>query len=112
MLASSRQRVGALDASKPEDREEIEALRAKVVDITAYADANRFINRAVYSDLPEVLNEIGSTITAPRADDANTVSVIDTTRYEDPDAPSPAAAQAPTPVEQKPLSPAAQTPEQ
>ena len=34
-IASSRQRVGAIDASKPEDRAEIESLGAKVVDITA-----------------------------------------------------------------------------
>ena len=88
-LASSRQRVGALDASKPEDRAEIEALGAKVVDITAYADADQFISHAVYADSPEVLNEIGSTITAPRADDANTLSVIDATKYQDPDAPPP-----------------------
>jgi esterase/lipase superfamily enzyme len=89
-LASSRQRVGALDASKPEDREEIEKLGARVVDITAYADADRFINHAVYADSPEVLNQIGSTITAPRAEDANTLSVIDATTYKDPNAPPPA----------------------
>ncbi len=89
VLASSRQRVGALDASKPEDREEIEALGAKVVDITAYADADRFISHAVYADSPEVLNQIGSTIAAPRAEDANTLSVIDATKYQDPDAPPP-----------------------
>ena len=86
-LASSRQRVGALDASKPEDRAEIESLGAKVVDITAYADADRFISHAVYADSPEVLNAIGATISAPRPDEANTVSVIDATKYQDPDVP-------------------------
>ncbi len=62
MIASSRQRVGAIDASKPEDRAEIESLGAKVVDITRYADADRFISHAVYADSPEVLNEIGAEI--------------------------------------------------
>jgi esterase/lipase superfamily enzyme len=85
-LASSRQRVGAIDASKPEDREQIEKLGARVVDITAYADADRFISHAVYADSPAVLSKIGAQITAPRAEDANTLSVIDATKYQDPDA--------------------------
>ncbi len=91
VLASSRQRVGAIDASKPEDREEIGKLGARVVDITAYADADRFISHAVYADSPEVLNAIGATIAAPRPEEANTVSVIDATAYKDPNAPPPAA---------------------
>jgi esterase/lipase superfamily enzyme len=89
-LASSRQRLGALDASKPEDRAEIESLGAKVVDITAYADADRFISHAVYADSPDVLNAIGATIAAPRPAEANTLSVIDATAYKDPNAPPPA----------------------
>jgi esterase/lipase superfamily enzyme len=88
-LASSRQRLGAVDASKPEDRAEIESLGAKVVDITAYADADRFINHAVYADSPEVLKAIGATIAAPRPAEANTLSVIDATAYKDPNAPPP-----------------------
>ncbi len=88
-LASSRQRLGALDASKPEDRAEIESLGAKVVDITAYADADRFISHAVYADSPEVLKTIGATIAAPRAGEANTLSSIDATSYKDPNAPPP-----------------------
>ncbi len=96
MIASSRQRVGAIDASKPEDRAEIESLGAKVVDITAYADADRFVSHAVYADSPEVLNEIGAQIEAPRAEDANTVSVIDATKYQDPDAEPAAPVSAPS----------------
>ncbi len=61
-----------------------------MVDITAYADADLFISRAVYADSPQVLSEIGSQITAPRAEDANKLSVIDASKYQDPDA-SPAA---------------------
>ena len=70
LIASSRQRVGAIDASKPEDRAEIESLGAIVVDITAYADADRFISHAVYADLPQVMSEIGGQIEKPRAEDA------------------------------------------
>jgi esterase/lipase superfamily enzyme len=85
-IASSRQRVGAIDASKPKDRAEIESVGAKVVDISKYADADRFISHAVYADSPEVIGAIGSKLTAPRAEDANKVSDIDATKYQDPDA--------------------------
>jgi esterase/lipase superfamily enzyme len=85
-IAGSRQRVGAIDASKPEDRARIESLGAKVVDITAYADADRFISHTVFADSPEVLNAIGAKIAAPRANEVNTVSVIDAIGYKDPNA--------------------------
>ena len=70
-----------------------------MVDVTAYADADRFISHAVYADSPQALSEIGSQITAPRPEDANTLSVIDATKYQDPDA---APAQPAAPVEQRP----------
>lgn len=113
LIAGSRQRLGAIDASKPEDRAEIESLGAKVVDITRYADADRFISHAIYADSPEVLSQIGARFEAPRAEDANTVSVIDATKYLDPDAVSappsayPAAVQAtPLPAPSAALDPA------
>jgi esterase/lipase superfamily enzyme len=114
-IASSRQRVGAIDASKPAQRAEIESLGARVVDITAYADADRFISHAVYADSPQVLREIGAEIEKPRTQDADTVSVIDATKYQDPDAaanaviapPAPPGAP-PPPVQVAPLAPASQ----
>ena len=110
-IASSRQRVGAIDASKPEDRAEIAALGAKAVDISAYSGADRFINHTVFANSPEVIGEIGSQITAPRAEDAAAVSSIDASRYQDPNpAPSPVIAApgspAATAVEVAPLGPA------
>ncbi len=111
-IASSRQRVGAIDASKAEDRAEIEALGAKVVDITAYSDADRFINHTVFANSAEVIGAIGSQIAAPRAEDAAAVSSIDATRYQDPSpAPAPVIAApgspAATAVEVAPLAPPA-----
>ncbi len=111
-VASSRQRVGAIDASKPEDRAEIESLGAKVVDITAWSDADRFISHAVFANSAEVIGAIGSQIAAPRADDAGTVSSIDATKYQDPDAATAAVIAAPgspaaTAVQVAPLAPAA-----
>ncbi len=85
-IASSRQRVGALDASKPEDRAEIEAAGAKVVDVSAWSDADRFINHTVFANSAEVLGAIGSKVAAPRPEDAGAVSVIDASKYQDPDA--------------------------
>jgi esterase/lipase superfamily enzyme len=99
--------VGAIDASKPEDRAEIESLGAKVVDVTAYSDADRFISHAVFANSPQVIGAIGSQIAAPRPEDANAVSVIDATKYQDP-SPAPIASTAPsTAVQSAPLPPAA-----
>lgn len=110
-IASSRPRVGAIDASKPEDRAKIEALGAKAVDISAYSGADRFINHTVFANSPEVIGEIGSQIAAPRAEDAAAVSSIDATRYQDPHpAPAPVIAApgspAATAVQVAPLAPA------
>ncbi len=111
-IASSRQRIGAIDASKSEDRAEIESLGAKVVDITAYSDADRFISHTVFANSPEVIGAIGSQISAPRADDVDKVSSIDATKYQDPDAARSAVIAAPgspaaTAVQVAPLAPPA-----
>ena len=114
-VASSRQRVGAIDAAKPEDRAEIESLGAKVVDISAWSDADRFISHTVFANSPDVIGAIGSQISAPRPDDAGTVSSIDATRYQDPDAAQNAVIAAPgspaaTAVQVAPLAPAPSAP--
>ena len=119
-IALSRPRLGAIDASKPEDREEIEKLGAKVVDISAYADADRFLSHAVYADSPQVLTAIGSTLAKARPEDANTVSDTDARNYPDANANPDAVIAAPgspeaTAVAVSPLPPpegasAAQTP--
>lgn len=110
-IASSRQRVGAIDASKPNDRAEIESLGAKVVDITQWSDADRFISHAVFANSGEVIGAIGAKISAPRGEDAAAVSSIDATRYQDPDAAPNAVVAAPgspaaTAVQVAPLPPA------
>ncbi|RBP14427.1 esterase/lipase superfamily enzyme [Roseiarcus fermentans] len=94
-IASSRQRVGAIDAAKPEDRAEIESLGAKVVDITQYSDADRFIGHTVFANSGEVIGAIGAQIAAPRAEDARAVSSLDESRYQDPDAAQHAVVAAP-----------------
>lgn len=113
-IASSRQRVGAIDASKPEDRAEIESLGAKVVDISAYSDADRFISHAVFANSPEVIGAIGAELARPRAAEVDKQSSLDATNYADPDAAKNAVIAAPgspaaTAVEVAPLAPPAVT---
>ena len=97
-IAQSRQRVGAMNPSKPEDRERLEALGAKVYDLSKFSDG--FIDHGAYADAPDVLHAIGAQMATPRPQDANAMSSLDATGYIDPNAP------APTPA---PATPASQT---
>jgi esterase/lipase superfamily enzyme len=94
-LAQSRQRVGGINPSKPEDREKIEALGAKVYDLSNFNDG--WIDHGVYADAPDVLHAIGAQMAAPRPQDANTMSSIDASGYVDPSAPATPAV-VPTPA--------------
>ena len=85
-LAQSRQRVGAINPSKPEDRERLEALGAKVYDLTSFSDG--FIDHGAYADAPDVLHAIGAQMATPRPQEANTMSTIDASGYIDPSAPA------------------------
>jgi esterase/lipase superfamily enzyme len=100
-IAQSRQRVGGINPSKAEDRERIEALGAKVYDLTNFSDG--FIDHGAYADAPDVLHAIGAQMATPRPQDANTMSSIDASGYVDPSAPAvpavvptPSAASAPS----------------
>ena len=86
-IADARQRVGAIDPSKAKDKAALEKLGAKVFDLSSFSDG--FIGHGVYADAPDVIHAIGAQLTAPRAQDVNTVSVIDATGDEG--APKPAA---------------------
>lgn len=92
-IAQSRQRVGAINASKAEDRERLEALGAKVYDLSKFSDG--FIDHGAYADAPDVLHAIGAQMATPRPQDANTMSSLDATGYVDPNAPAPVAASQP-----------------
>jgi esterase/lipase superfamily enzyme len=77
VIASARQRVGAIDPSKPEDRAALENLGAKVYDLSAFSDG--FLGHGLYADAPDVIRSIGAQLGAPRAGEVNTVSIIDAT---------------------------------
>jgi esterase/lipase superfamily enzyme len=85
-IAESRQRVGAINPSKPEDRERLEALGAKVYDLSKFSDG--FIDHGAYADAPDVLHAIGAQMAAPRSQDAATMSSLDASGYVDPNAPA------------------------
>ncbi len=80
-IAQSRQRVGAINPAKPEDKARLEALGAKVYDLSAYSDG--FIDHGAYAAAPDVLHAIGAQMATPRAGETNTVSIIDASGYAD-----------------------------
>ena len=85
-IAQSRQRVGAINPSKPEDRQALERLGAKVYDLSNFSDG--LIDHGAYADTPDVLHAIGAQMATPRAQDANTMSIIDASGFVDPAAPA------------------------
>jgi esterase/lipase superfamily enzyme len=91
-IAQSRQRIGAINPANPEDRQKLESLGAKVYDLSSFSDG--FIGHAAYADAPDVLHEIGAQMAAPRAQDVNTMSIIDASGYVNPSS-APAAADQP-----------------
>ena len=94
-IAQSRLRVGAINPSRPEDRERLESLGAKVYDLTNYNDG--WIDHGAYADAPEVLRSIGAQMAAPRPQDVNAMSNLDASSYGAP-APTSAAAPPATPA--------------
>lgn len=73
-LAGDRQRVGALDPSKPRDRAELDRLGVRVYDMSSFSGG--IIGHGVYADAPDVIRTIGAHLAEPRKEDANTVAVI------------------------------------
>ncbi len=115
-IAADRPRVGAIDAATPQDKAALEKLGAKVYDLSGFSDG--FIGHGIYADTPDVLHAIGAQLTAPRAGDADKVSIIDARGDSGPAPPAPspaapataapaAAPAAPEAVQVTPLAPAA-----
>lgn len=99
-LAGARPRVGAMDPTKPRDREELAQLGVKVYDLSS-ASAG-FIGHSLYGDVPAVVRTIGAQLAAPRAEDSGVTAMIDATkRAVDP---IPPAAAATTPPAAAPTS--------
>jgi esterase/lipase superfamily enzyme len=103
-IADARQRVGAIDPSKPKDRATLEKLGAKVYDLSSFSDG--LVGHGLYADTPDVIHAIGAQLAAPRAQDVNTVSVIDASGVDGaPGGPAAAAPAASSTVTATPLTP-------
>ena len=81
-LAQSRQRVGAINPSKPEDRDKIESLGAKVYDLTNFTDG--FIDHGAYADAPDGASAPSARRWRRRGPGRDDMSSIDASSYVDP----------------------------
>jgi esterase/lipase superfamily enzyme len=107
-IADARPRVGAIDPAKPRDRAALEKLGAKVYDLSSFSDGFVSVSHGLYADTPDVIHAIGAQLASPRAQEVNTVSVIDATGSDG--AANPPTAVAATPAAASPTSPAAASP--
>lgn len=80
-IAGDRQRLGALDPAKPEDKAELDRLGVSVRDISSFS--TDFIGHGAFAEAPDVVKGIGAQITAPRAGEADKQAIIDTRTPED-----------------------------
>jgi esterase/lipase superfamily enzyme len=80
-IAGDRQRLGALDPAKPEDKAELDRLGVSVRDISSFS--TDFIGHGAFAEAPDVVRQIGAQITAPRAAEADSHAVIDARSPED-----------------------------
>jgi esterase/lipase superfamily enzyme len=101
-IADARPRVGAIDPSKPADKAALEKLGAQVYDLSSFSDG--FVGHGVYADAPDVIHAIGAQLAAPRAQEVNTVSVIDARGADGAQSPPSVA---PTPAASAPTAPSA-----
>ncbi|MCC3244183.1 alpha/beta hydrolase [Methylocystis sp. WRRC1] len=98
-IAGDRPRLGALDPSKPEDREALDRLGVSVHDITSFS--TDFVGHGSFAEAPNVVRQIGAQLTAPREAEADKQAVINL-REAGPPAPPPS-----TKIETEPLPPLA-----
>ncbi len=101
-LAGNRPRVGALDASNPHDRAELDRLGVIVYDVSNSSAG--FLGHDTYADAPQVIRQIGAELAEPRIQDSKTVAIIDAGTVRGGDA------TAPNSISSSPLSPNDPTP--
>ena len=84
-IAGDRQRVGAMDPTKPRDADALQRLGVRVYDLSSFSDG--FIGHGVYADAPDVIRSIGAQLAEPRKEDATTVAGADSWGEAPPAAP-------------------------
>ena len=73
-LAGDRPRVGALNPRSPADKAVLDQLGVKVYDLSGESDG--FYGHGMYADAPDVVKQIGATIGAKRAQDADVTAIL------------------------------------
>ncbi len=101
-LAGARPRVGAMDPTKPKERDELSRLGVKVYDLSSTSAG--FIGHSLYGDVPAVVRTIGAQLAEPRSEDSGVTSMIDARRT------APEAALAPAYTTPPVLAPLSATP--
>lgn len=74
-IAGDRQRLGAMDPSKSEDKAELDRLGVAVHDISSFS--TDYIGHGAFAEAPDVVRKIGAHIAAPRAGDADKMAIPD-----------------------------------
>lgn len=74
-IAGDRQRLGAMDPSKPEDKAELDRLGVAVHDISTFT--TDYVGHGAFAEAPDVVRRIGAHIAAPRAQDADKMAIPD-----------------------------------
>ncbi|MBM3608776.1 MAG: alpha/beta fold hydrolase [Alphaproteobacteria bacterium] len=95
-IAGARPRLGAIDASRAADRQQLSQLGVRVYDISAFSSG--FVGHDNYANAPAVVRTIGAELTRARPEDRNTTAIIDGGVARPSEAPF-----VPAPVESAPL---------
>ncbi len=106
-IAGARQRLGAMDPEKPEEKAELDRLGVAVRDISSFS--TDYVGHGAFAEAPDVVRQIGAHIAAPRAGDADKTAIPDF-RGDEVGGPVPASAPPPAisqKVETSPLPPVA-----
>jgi esterase/lipase superfamily enzyme len=74
-IAGARQRLGAMNPEKPEDKAELDRLGVAVHDISSFQ--TDFIGHGSFAEAPDVVKRIGAHIATPRAGDADKMAIPD-----------------------------------
>ncbi len=76
-MMADRPRLGALDPSRPSDREAIRNLGVQVIDLSQ--DSVGLIGHGTYANSPQVIKGIGAELGTARSEDRDTQAVLDGT---------------------------------
>jgi len=95
-IAGDRQRLGAMDPTKPNDKAELDRLGVAVHDISSFS--TDFVGHGAFAEAPDVVRQIGAQLTAPHQGEVETQAVINLSGDREPTGAVAAPAAPATPV--------------